>query len=87
MTRHSNRPEEPATSSTCSIPIGVSIMAQMPMPAGAPDMVMTASAWRTVSALSTFGNNTASAPLVDAAAKSSYPHGDDRGLMRMTSSR
>jgi hypothetical protein len=32
---------------------------------------MTASAWRTVSALSTFGSKTASAPLVEAAARSS----------------
>lgn len=69
------------------MPRGVSIIAQIARLSGAPAFSSTASAWRTVSALSTLGSSTASAPLVAAATRSSYPHGVPSALVRTRISR
>ena len=68
ITRHSMRGEASAIWGAPRMLRGVSIIAQMAMDSGAPLSTIIVSSCRMASALSTLGNNMASAPELAAAA-------------------
>ena len=78
---------EPATSSARRMPLGVSIIAQTAIDAGAPAASSRPTTLATSAALSTFGTTTASAPDFAIAAMSALPQGVPRPLQRIAISR
>jgi len=87
ITKQVSLGEAPAISSARSMPWAVSIIAQSGRSRGAPASSRTDEAWRTLSALSTFGIKTASAPDVAAATRSACPQGVANPLTRTIFSR
>ena len=69
------------------MPIGVSIIAQIFRPSGAPAASRCASASAIIAAVWTFGSSTAWAGMAAAAVRSSAPQGVSSPLTRTTSSR